>query len=151
MTVLATSKPITMTEINNFTVAWFRALDVHTPAKDLTRFLAVNEFELVVPEGTFKKLAGFAEWYERALHLFFDEVHTLKNVQLLSADDESVTVKVVVNWQASTWNAPEPRSKRIIMDAYQTWVLKRSEETDQPQIATYTVDNVEYGEGSARL
>jgi hypothetical protein len=151
MSSLTASTPITAAEINAFTVDWYKALDVHTPATQLQSFLAVEEFELIVPEGKFTGLAGFTQWYERALHLFFDEVHTLKNVRVLKADDESVTVQVVVNWQASTWTAPEARSKRIIMDAYQTWVLSRSPQTDRPQIVTYTVDKVEYGPGSARL
>ena len=35
-------------------------------------------------------------------------------------------VKVVVNWQASVWEPPSPKSKLLHMDAFQTWEVVRS-------------------------
>jgi hypothetical protein len=83
--------------------------------------------------------------------LFFDEVHTVKEVKLTSVSDDKTEVKVVVRWEASRWNPPSPNSERIILDAYQTWVLKRSPVTQKPMIAIYIVDSLDYAEGSVRL
>jgi glutathione-regulated potassium-efflux system ancillary protein KefF len=140
----------TQSEVQDFATRWFKALDVHSTVKELESFLVVDEFVLVVPEGQFDKLAGFSEWYERALHLFFDEEHTLTEVTILSGDENEVTAKIVVNWKASTWKAPEPHSKRIDMDAYQTWVL-RPDADGKPRIVRYVVDDVKYAPSSTTL
>ncbi len=137
-------------EVQDFATRWFKALDVHTPPEAMESFLVAEQFVLVVPEGRFDKLVGFSEWYERALHLFFDEEHTLTEVSILAGDENEVTAKIVVNWKASTWKAPEPRSKRIEMDAYQTWVL-RPDADGRPRIVRYVVDEVKYAPGSATL
>jgi hypothetical protein len=113
----------TQSEVLDFATCWFKGLDVHTPTNELESFLVVEESVLVVPEGQSDKLAGFSEWYERALHLFFDEEHTLTEATVLSGDENEVTAKIVVNWRASIREAPEPHSKRIEMDTYQTWGL----------------------------
>jgi len=59
-------------------------------------------------------------------------------------------VKVVVQWEASVWNAPEANSKRIVLDAYQTWDVKINSE-DRLVVSKYTVDEIKYHEGSAKL
>ena len=95
-------------------------------------------------------LTHLKDWYERVTNLFFDEVHTLKEVKVKSSGNE-VTVKVVVKWEASIWNPPAPSSERIILDAYQTWIVERSAKTQKPAIKTYIVDSLDYYEGSAKL
>ena len=141
---------ITEQQVWDFANRWFKALDVHTPANELQPFLFANEFVLVAPEGEFDGLAGFSAWYERALHLFFDETHTLTETTLLSQTGDEGIAKVVVNWKASVWKAPEPSSKRIEMDAYQTWSL-RLDGDGHLRIFRYLVDDVQYAPGSARL
>lgn len=142
---------LTQTEIEEFAAKWYRKLDVHASLEDYKSLLAEEGLELQFPEGTFTGFDGFGQWYERVIRLFFDEVHTLKEVTLTSVSPEKADVKVVVNWQASTWNPPAPKSERIILDAYQTWVLVRSPVSQQPVIATYIVDSMEYAPGSAKL
>lgn len=70
---------------------------------------------------------------------------------IIPIQDNSADVKVIVNWQASIWNLPAPKSERIVLDAYQTRVVKRSRKTQKPVIQVYIVDSMEYTEGSARL
>jgi hypothetical protein len=141
---------ITETEIQDLVTTWYRQLDVHAPLEDLTPFLSSDGLRMVFPETTAVGLEGFKQWYERVINLFFDEVHTVKNVQLTSKGDRT-EVKVVVKWEASRWTPPAPRSERIISDAYQTWDVVRSPSSGKPVILTYIVDSLEYHDGSAKL
>lgn len=143
--------PLSQTEVREFAEAWYRKLDVHEPLDNYRSLLADEDLKMIFPEATVEKFAGFAGWYEKVINLFFDEVHTVKEVKLVSESDTEVTYEVVVTWEASIWNAPEPNSQRIVLDAYQTWVVRRSEKTQQPVIVTYTVGDLVYAEGSAKL
>ncbi|MBW4578385.1 MAG: hypothetical protein KME42_02290 [Tildeniella nuda ZEHNDER 1965/U140] len=142
--------PLTETEVREFAEAWYRKLDVHEPLENYRPLLA-EEVELVFPEATVKGFEGYAGWYDRVINIFFDEVHTVKETTLTSVSDEKATVKVVVKWEASVWKPPAPNSERIVLDAYQTWVVVRSPATGKPAILTYIVDSLDYAPGSATL
>lgn len=142
--------PLTEAEVRQFAEAWYRKLDVHEPLENYRPLLAEN-VELVFPEATVKGFDGYAGWYERVINIFFDEVHTVKETTLTSVSEEKADVKVVVKWEASVWKPPAPNSERIVLDAYQTWIVVRSPETHEPMILRYVVDSLDYAEGSARL
>lgn len=140
---------LTQTEIADFARAWYKKLDVHAPLNDYAPMLD-DSVELVFPEATVHGFEGFTGWYERVIGIFFDEVHTVKEVSVTPGDGEA-DVKVVVRWEASVWKPPAPHSERIICDAYQTWVVKRSPRTNTPVISRYVVESIDYAEGSAKL
>ena len=142
---------LTEAEVEKFAAEWYQKLDVHAPAEDYISLLAKEGLEMQFPEGTFRGFEGFKSWYENVTGIFFDEVHTLKKVRLISVSQKQANVEIIVNWQASIWNPPAPKSERIVLDAYQTWVVKRSSKTQKPVIATYVVDSMKYAEGSAKL
>jgi hypothetical protein len=76
-------------------------------------------------------------------------VPTVKLVEPIITESTAV-VKVIVHWEASVWNSPDANSKRITLDAYQTWEVKQL--TDERIVITkYTVDQLQYAEGSASL
>ncbi len=149
--------PLTEGEIKELAVEWYGKLDLHVPAEEYRTLLAEEGLEMKFPEGTFKGFASFAGWYQGngknpgVINLFFDEVHTLKLVRQTSVSEEKAEVKVIVKWEASKWDPPAPISERIVMDAYQTWVVKRSPTTKKPVIQVYVVDSMEYAPGSANL
>jgi hypothetical protein len=143
--------PLSLTEVREFAEAWYRKLDVHEPLANYKPLLADEDLEMVFPEVTIARFEGFAGWYDKVINLFFDEVHTVKSVKLISETDEDAIYEVVVTWEASLWKAPAPASERIVLDAYQTWKVRRSEETQKPLIVTYTVGELVYAEGSAKL
>jgi hypothetical protein len=149
MTV-TTLAPLTQSEVQDMAKVWYSKLDVHAPLAEFIPFLAEEGLEMQFPEATVYAFEGFKGWYERVIGIFFDEVHTVKEVQLTPGRNES-QVKVVVQWEASVWNPPAPKSERIILDAYQTWIVERSPSTGKPVIKTYIVDSLDYQEGSARL
>ncbi|NEP62210.1 MAG: hypothetical protein F6K31_35590 [Symploca sp. SIO2G7] len=140
-----------MTEVREFAEAWYRKLDVHEPLANYRPLLADKDLKMIFPEVTVERFSGFADWYDKVINLFFDEAHTVKEVKLVSQTDTDATCQIVVTWEASLWNAPEPTSQRIVLDAYQTWKVRRSEETLKPLIVTYIVDELVYAKGSARL
>jgi hypothetical protein len=140
---------LTQQSIQTLAEAWYKKLDVHAPMVELLPLLADEELEMVFPEATVYGYAGFEGWFQRVIRIFFDEVHTVKEVSSEISED-TATVKVVVQWEASVWNAPEANSKRIMLDAYQTWEVKQL--TDERIVITkYTVDKLQYAEGSASL
>jgi hypothetical protein len=144
------SDPLTPEEINDLADRWYKALDVHAPIEELYAMLLDEGNEMVWPEGPTHGHAEFKGWYDRVTRIFFDEVHTLSKVEP-RIDGDRAEVEVVVNWQAKVWNPPEPKSKWLGFDAYQTWEVVRSPESGEPVIKRYVVDNLAEMPGSASL
>lgn len=140
---------LTKEAIEELATVWYRKLDVHVPMVEVLPHLLNDGLEMVFPEATVYGWAGFEGWFQRVIRIFFDEVHTVKVVEPVITGDKA-TVKVVVQWEASVWNAPEPYSKRIKCDAFQTWEVVLNEE-GTAVISKYIVDGLEYHEGSATL
>ncbi len=149
MTV-ANLAPLTESEIKQFAADWYHKLDVHAPLEEYIPLLAEEGVEMRFPEATVYGFDGFKNWYERVIGIFFDEVHTLKEVTVTPSGDKA-NVKVVVKWEASVWKPPAAKSERIVLDAYQTWVVERSPNTGKAAVLTYIVDSLDYYQGSARL
>ena len=141
--------PLNTTTVTELARQWYRLLDVHAPMVDVLPLLA-DQPEMVFPEVSFNTLAGFEGWYQRVIRLFFDEVHTLRTCDVTIAGEEA-RVKVIVEWEASVWNAPEARSKRIHLDADQDWTVRLSPRTGRPVITRYVVNGITYRTGSAQL
>jgi len=55
-----------------------------------------------------------------------------------------------VNWHASIWNAPEARSIRLMMDADQTWQVRRQADGSLA-VSKYVVNFMTYEPGSCKL
>jgi hypothetical protein len=142
--------PITEAEVQQLATRWYAMLDAHVPVEEYTDLLAADGLEMRYPEATLRNFADFTAWYERVTRLFFDEVHTLKEVAVPQPAAEPEAT-VVVNWQASFWKPPAAKSERIVLDSYHTWVLTRSPTTNKPVILKYYVEHLDYHEGSARL
>ncbi|MCE6990076.1 hypothetical protein [Dyadobacter sp. CY323] len=140
---------LTQEAIKELALDWYAKLDVHVPMVEVLPLLADAELEMVFPEATVYGYAGFEGWFQRVIRIFFDEVHTVKSVESTINGDRA-TVKVVVQWEASVWNAPEAYSKRIKCDAFQTWEVKLND-AGKVVITKYIVDGLEYHEGSATL
>ncbi len=144
------SDALTPEEITDLADRWYKALDVHAPIEELYAMLLDEGNEMLWPEGPTHGHAEFKGWYDRVTHIFFDEVHTLTKVEP-RIDGDRAEVEVVVNWQAKVWNPPEPKSKWLGFDAYQTWEVVRSPESGEPVIKRYAVDNLAEMPGSASL
>ena len=135
-------------ELWAFASSWYRYLDVHAPLESF-RGLITEDAEFVFPEITVKGFEGYQSWYDKVIGIFFDEQHTLKIADIINETPESCTAHVVVNWQASIWSPPAPLSTRLMMDADQTWTLRRT--TKGIQLAKYVVNEMTYMPGSCKL
>lgn len=147
--------PLTKDEVQALVEDWYlQKLDTHAPLMDFLPLLADPGTPLYMkfPEQTLNSLADFENWYMRIVRTFFDEVHTLKQCNItISEDGQQANVDIVVYWEASVWTPGDRLSKRIMMDAFQTWVVQRSAMTGKPVITTYNVDKIEFKPGSASL
>ncbi|WP_353932748.1 nuclear transport factor 2 family protein [Okeanomitos corallinicola TIOX110] len=142
--------PLTQVELEEFAKAWYKKLDVHDPLEEYKPLLT-EDVELRFPEATVKGFAGYSDWYNKVINIFFDEVHTVKEVKIVDSSPEKTEIKVVVKWEASVWKPPAPNSERIVLDALQTWTVKRSPATQKPVVSIYIVDELKYYPGSATL
>jgi hypothetical protein len=148
---------ITQAEVQDLASVWYKKLDVHAPVEEFIPLLASEGLRMVFPEATLSGWQKFSDWYKGGdglpgvINIFFDEVHEVKSVENTVTGDDAASVKVVVKWEASVWNAPDAKSKRIVLDAYQTWEVVRSKESGKPVVITYIVDELKYYEGSAKL
>jgi hypothetical protein len=142
--------PLTEREVKELAALWYQKLDVHAPQADLQALVSQDDLEMQFPEATLRGPAEFGKWYEGVIRIFFDEVHRLKKVDV-QLTLEGAKVDVVVHWEASIWKTPAAKSDRIILDAYQTWFVKRCESTNRAVISRYTVDRLVYDKASAKL
>jgi hypothetical protein len=135
-------------EIWAFATAWYQLLDIHAPL-DSFRPLLTEDVKLVFPEATVQGFAGYSDWYNKVINIFFDEEHTLKVADITTNAEDECTVHVIVNWKASIWNAPAARSTRLMMDADQTWIVKRLD--GSLCVSEYIVNGMAYEPGSCKL
>jgi hypothetical protein len=146
----------TQSELQAFAEGWYKKLDVHAPVEEITPLLAADGLKMVFPEATLEGLEKFIGWYQGGsglpgvINIFFDEVHEVKSVELVGIEGDKTIIKVLVKWEASVWNAPDANSKRIVLDAYQTWEVV-SLPSGSPGVVTYIVDELKYYPGSATL
>ncbi len=131
------NNPITEEQIRTFVAAWFLALDIHAPTEECVKFLADSELRMIFPEKTLYGISDFKAWYAGGTYsdgtsapgvtnIYFDEAHNLQSVQpQISADQANA--RIVVGWQASWFEPPAARSKRLSMEFTQQWVLRRSD------------------------
>lgn len=142
--------PLTEPEVRQFVAQWYHHLDIHVPLEEFLAMVADEGIEFRFPEVTVTDKAGLARWYNRVTNTFFDEIHETKELEITIESDRA-TVKILTQWQESTWNPPEPKSKRQIFLAGQTWEVKRSDKTGQPVVVTYFVDSFDLVGGSGTL
>lgn len=135
-------------ELWTFASTWYRYLDVHAPLESF-RSLITGDAEFVFPETTVRGFEGYAGWYNTVIGIFFDEQHTLKLADIETNSDSECTAHVIVNWHASIWAPPAPLSTRLMMDADQTWTVRRT--SSGLQIAKYVVNHMTYEPGSCKL
>src|SRR3954454_5325317 len=103
--------------IRELVLNWYRLLDVHAPFEDVQSSLAQQDLEFRLPETTLRTIEEFRTWYEGVLRIFFDEVHEVKTLDV-TIDGSRAAVSLMVNWKASRWRPPAPRSERLDFDAY---------------------------------
>ncbi len=117
----------------------------------MLKFLVTEGLEQQWPDYHVQSLADFEGWYQRALRMFFDEEHTLKEFDVtISPDGSKADVKVFVNWKARTWTPIDAKSNFLNLDIHQTWVVVPSE-TGAPLIKFIRFDDGTPVEGSGSL
>jgi hypothetical protein len=140
---------LTETLIRHMVARWYRALDRHDELAKVLPYLADEGLEMRFPETTVRGHAGFAGWYETVMGKFFDEEHTVKNVDIELHCPNNAVAGVLVNWQAKVWSPPAPRSSWLGFDAYQTWDI--TVQDGRPVVQTYSVDFFDPMPGSTLL
>jgi hypothetical protein len=139
--------------IREFAAGWYRALDFHLPFADVFSFLTDSDLRMDFPDGKIVDRESFRTWYDRVTNIFFDENHYLNSLEA-KPDGDRVTVNIVVGWQASLWQPPEAKSRRVCLDAVQRWSVGRSTKNRHGlEIVSYeaTVEPFRYAPGFARL
>ncbi|MDJ0632310.1 MAG: hypothetical protein QNJ34_03870 [Xenococcaceae cyanobacterium MO_188.B29] len=147
--------PLTESEVRKLAIDWYQKITDKVPADEYRPLLDQKNLKMEFPDGPPAfGFDGFKSWYKGATETFFDQVHTLKEFKLKPLDDregKQAEVKVIVHWEASLWQPPAPKSRRVVLDAYQTWLVKRSLTSQKPIIMTYIVERFDYAKGSDEL
>jgi hypothetical protein len=139
--------------IGQLVTAWYEALDAHVPLDQVWTLLADTDLRMSFPDGQITGRDTFQRWYERVTNLFFDEVHRVESVVAKLGSAEAI-VDVVVHWEASFWQPPTPRSKRVSLQAVQRWTVRPSRKNPYGlEITSYdaTVEPFKYDPGSSTL
>lgn len=156
-----TATAITAEQIKTLVAAVYRALDNHDSVEDVYRYFADDGLKLIFPEGEFGGFDGFKQWYENAINKYFDEVHNVQSVQpnisgnsAAGSAEHAADVDIVVGWQATWWDPPAAKSKRLSIDATQRWTVRPSSRNPYGlEIVTYNalVEAFQAAPGFARF
>jgi len=130
----------TMTEwdVKELVFSWFRKITSKVPVEELLSMLNSEELEMKFPEETLQSYDDFKKWYETVTNKFFNQVHEVKMLDVEVSGDKAA-VKLIVNWQAETWEPPSPFSQRDGSYVHQSWIVKKDAKTGKPVITTYHV------------
>jgi len=155
---------ITLDQIKTFVAAWYQALDQHVPPAECAKLVSDKNLEMVFPEKTLHGVSDFLAWYAGGtysdgtqapgvINIFFDENHNVVSVDAKISGDQA-TLDVVVAWQASWFEAPAAKSKRVSLDATQHWVVRASSKNAYGlEVTSYNAMSkpFQYAPGFARL
>jgi len=144
---------MTVDQIKRFAAAFYLALDQHAPVEHAYSFLAEHGLHMSFPDGDIRDFDSFKKWYDRVTHLFFDENHTINDL-VVTFREEDAEVRIVVGWQASWFEPPAAKSKRVSLDATQLWRVRPSTRNAHGlEIVSYeaTAEPFKYAPGFARL
>jgi hypothetical protein len=158
------ASPISIEQIKNFVAAWYRALDQHVPPAECSRMVAEDNLEMVFPEKTLHGVSDFLAWYAGGtysdgtkapgvINIFFDENHNVVSVDA-KIEGNQATLDVVVAWQASWFEPPAPKSKRVSLDATQHWIVRSTTKNSYGlEVTSYNAMSkpFQYTPGFARL
>jgi len=133
---MSDSRPITEAQITRFVAAWYLALDQHVPPEECAKLVADEGLEMIFPEKTLHGIGDFKAWYAGGkysdgtaapgvINIFFDENHNVVKVQADISRDQA-RLDVTVAWQASWFEPPAAKSKRVSLDAVQRWIVRKS-------------------------
>lgn len=143
--------PLTESAVRELANQWYHGLDTHVKEVELLPLLVSDGLTQLWPDFTVRNLCDFEDWYQRALRLFFDEVHTIKEFTVTpKGNGTEADVSVFVNWKARTWNPGDAESKFLNLDIRQSWEVVVGP-AGKPVIKTIKVDSVEPQEGSSAL
>lgn len=148
--------PITTDSVQEFASIWFRMLDTHATVEACSSMLATDGLFMHFPEVDIGDLAAFRGWYDRVTHLFFDEKHSIRRIEVRhGATDGQFDVAMVVAWQTRWWTAPAAESAHVDLEVSQKWIVRCCETKKNPlglEIVSYIVgDDFTFAPGSATL
>jgi hypothetical protein len=155
---------ISMNEIRNFVTAWYKALDQHVAPAECAKMVADDNLEMIFPEKTLHGINDFLAWYAGGtysdgttapgvINIFFDENHNVVSVDAQISGTQA-TLDVVVAWQASLFEPPAAKSKRVSLDATQHWIVRTSTKNEyRLEVVSYNAMSkpFQYAPGFARL
>jgi hypothetical protein len=156
--------PITEEQIKKFVAAWYLALDQHVPPEACAELVTGQGLQMIFPEKTLVGVSDFLAWYaggtysdgEKApgvINIFFDENHNVVSVDS-KIEGEQAELDVVVAWQASWFEPPAAKSKRVSLNATQKWIVCRSDKNAYGlEVTSYNAmaKPFEYAPGFAHL
>jgi hypothetical protein len=155
---------ITEAQIEKFVAAFYLALDLHLPPEMCAQMVADEGLKMIFPEKTLIGMGDFLAWYgggtysdgEKApgvINIYFDENHYVASVTSKITGDQA-EVDILVGWQASKFDPPSPKSRRIAMDATQKWTVRKSSKNPYGlEIVSYNAMSapINFTPGFARL
>ena len=140
--------PLTELEVIELAHKWYAMLNTHAPLAEFLPLLASEGLVMKFPEDTLEGIDAFKEWHKTVTHQFFDQDHNIKFMET-ELEGNGAKVRIIVRWQARSWEPPVAKSTWLGYDAYQSWRVERSPESGKAVIKAYSVDAFMPLEGSA--
>jgi len=126
-------------EVKELAYNWFKKLTEHAPAEELLELVS-SDADLLIefPNTPIKNADEFRAWLHNVTHTFFDQQHVLQMLDI-SIDGDKAKVRLIVNWQAKTWEAPNAYSKWEGYCVHQEWEVKKDTKRNKAVIVNYKV------------
>ena len=124
----------TENQIRSFVYYWYGLHDVHADIKKSYDALDRSHLFMVFPDGTIHNLKDYKKWYDAVGINIKNNLHIVKNLEIVNLPDHKYQLNVVVNWQALDKN-----NKFIDAMVTQQWLLVDGESDIHPYIQEYRV------------
>jgi hypothetical protein len=98
---MSNSALLTQAEVKELVAQFYRLVDLHAPAEDFISILAEEDLKMALAHGEINNFQGFKAWYDPLIRSFFDGIHKIYDVELVSTSDTEAKAKVVLVWDAS--------------------------------------------------
>jgi quinol monooxygenase YgiN len=132
------TEPPAPDEVSAFVATWFQRLSDRAPVDELLPMVADEGLDMRFPDATLASHEDFRKWYEQVGQAFRDQSHEVLEVQQTPGADASVDLAVTVIWRATTIADGRSFASR----ATQSWRLRRSSTTAEPEIVGYHVESL---------
>lgn len=139
--------PLTNEEAMEIIHQWYKLMDAKPRRGYLVDFFQILDEEIIIQfkNKIFKGYRGFED-HQEGKRALFDEARKINFVSFTSNGRE-ITVNTIAIYEGRTWQPPSTVSQYVKTRQDVTWIIKRSNSTQNPVIVSHVANDITVLEG----